>query len=71
MAMLDIDGRRDPITSVRHIAGENRKVYDIDVLPTHNYVAAGLVTHNSIYRFRGAEVGNMNEFVRDFGINES
>ena len=28
----------------------------------------GLVTHNSIYRFRGAEVGNMNEFVRDFGV---
>src|SRR5580765_4485438 len=24
----------------------------------------------SIYRFRGAEVGNMNEFVRDFGITE-
>jgi DNA helicase-2/ATP-dependent DNA helicase PcrA len=28
------------------------------------------VTHNSIYRFRGAEVGNMNEFVRDFGVKE-
>jgi DNA helicase-2/ATP-dependent DNA helicase PcrA len=24
----------------------------------------------SIYRFRGAEVGNMNEFVRDFGVSE-
>ena len=24
----------------------------------------------SIYRFRGAEVGNMNEFVRDFGITD-
>jgi DNA helicase-2/ATP-dependent DNA helicase PcrA len=24
----------------------------------------------SIYRFRGAEVGNMNEFVRDFGIRD-
>ena len=24
----------------------------------------------SIYRFRGAEVGNMNEFVRDFGVDE-
>ena len=24
----------------------------------------------SIYRFRGAEVGNMNEFVRDFGVRE-
>jgi DNA helicase-2/ATP-dependent DNA helicase PcrA len=24
----------------------------------------------SIYRFRGAEVGNMNEFLRDFGVSE-
>ncbi|HEX6633359.1 MAG TPA: 3'-5' exonuclease, partial [Usitatibacter sp.] len=43
---------------------------DIDVFPTHNYIAGGLVTHNSIYRFRGAEVGNMNEFVRDFDVKD-
>src|SRR6185437_12098237 len=70
MAMIGADGGIDIVESVRRIPGERRKVFDIDVFPTHNYIAAGLVTHNSIYRFRGAEVGNMNEFVRDFGIKE-
>ena len=70
MLMIGGTGLADRVTSVRRIPGESRKVYDLDVFPTHNYVAAGLVTHNSIYRFRGAEVGNMNEFVRDFGIRE-
>jgi DNA helicase-2/ATP-dependent DNA helicase PcrA len=70
MAMMGEDGLPEIVTSVRRLSGERRRVYDIDVFPTHNYVAAGLVTHNSIYRFRGAEVGNMNEFVRDFGIRE-
>ncbi|MGZ5033082.1 MAG: UvrD-helicase domain-containing protein [Usitatibacter sp.] len=70
MAMIGGDGELDIVEGVRRIPGERRKVYDIDVFPTHNYIAAGLVTHNSIYRFRGAEVGNMNEFVRDFGVGE-
>ncbi|HEX4779985.1 MAG TPA: 3'-5' exonuclease, partial [Usitatibacter sp.] len=70
MAMIGGDGELDIVESVRRVSGERRKVYDIDVRPTHNFVAAGLVTHNSIYRFRGAEVGNMNEFVRDFGVKE-
>ncbi len=70
MAMFGADGTLDIVESVRRIAAQGRTVFDLDVFPTHNYVAAGLVTHNSIYRFRGAEVGNMNEFVRDFGIRE-
>ena len=70
MTMIAGDGELDVVESVRRIPGKGQKVYDLDVYPTHNYVAAGLVTHNSIYRFRGAEVGNMNEFVRDFDIKE-
>jgi DNA helicase-2/ATP-dependent DNA helicase PcrA len=70
MAMICGSGELDVVESVRRIPGERRKVYDIDVFPTHNYVASGLVTHNSIYRFRGADVGNMNEFVRDFDVKE-
>jgi len=70
MVMIGEDGAAEAVTSVRRLSGGGRRVYDIDVFPTHNYVAAGLVTHNSIYRFRGAEVGNMNEFVRDFGVKE-
>ncbi|HEV7801060.1 MAG TPA: UvrD-helicase domain-containing protein, partial [Burkholderiales bacterium] len=70
MLMLQADGRVDEVRLIRRFHGRGRKVYDIDVVPTHNFVAGGLVTHNSIYRFRGAEVGNMNEFVRDFGVKE-
>ena len=70
MVMLQANGLRDVVRSVRRFAGNGFKVYDLDVVPSHNYVAAGLVTHNSIYRFRGAEVGNMNEFVRDFDVKE-
>ena len=70
MVMMGEDGLPDTVTSVRRLRGEGRRVCDLDVFPTHNYVAAGLVTHNSIYRFRGAEVGNMNELVRDFGVKD-
>ena len=70
MAMIDFEGKISVVQSVRRIPGEGRKVYDLDVFPTHNYIASGLVTHNSIYRFRGAEIGNMNELVRDFGIKD-
>ena len=31
-------------------------VYDINVEGTHNFIADGLVTHNSIYGFRGADI---------------
>jgi superfamily I DNA/RNA helicase len=70
MTMLAEDGGPDVVVSVRRLTGERRRVHDIDVFPTHNYIAGGLVTHNSIYRFRGAEVGNMNEFVRDFDVKD-
>ncbi|HET7549419.1 MAG TPA: UvrD-helicase domain-containing protein, partial [Usitatibacter sp.] len=70
MSVMCEDGEAEVVASVRRIAGERRAVHDIDVFPTHNYVANGIVTHNSIYRFRGAEVGNMNEFVRDFDVRD-
>jgi DNA helicase-2/ATP-dependent DNA helicase PcrA len=37
-------------------------VYDLEVDGTHTYVAEGMVVHNSIYNFRGADIRNIMEF---------
>ncbi|MFA6254439.1 MAG: UvrD-helicase domain-containing protein [Patescibacteria group bacterium] len=41
-------------------------VYDLEVENTHNFVADGIVVHNSIYKFRGASVSNILEFKHDY-----
>jgi DNA helicase II / ATP-dependent DNA helicase PcrA len=41
-------------------------VYDLNIEQTHNFVANGVVTHNSIYRWRGAKVENLHKFREDF-----
>jgi ATP-dependent DNA helicase UvrD/PcrA len=37
-------------------------VYDLEVTPTHSYVAGGLLVHNSVYGFRGADFRNIVQF---------
>jgi DNA helicase-2/ATP-dependent DNA helicase PcrA len=41
-------------------------VYDLEIARTHNFVANGVVVHNSIYKFRGAAISNILEFVKNF-----
>ena len=65
MAMWDENGRRDEVVRVEHVALHG-PVYDLDVEPTHNFIANGIVTHNSIYAFRGADIQNILGFQDDF-----
>jgi len=39
-------------------------VYDLEVDRTHNFIANGVVVHNSIYKFRGAAISNVLGFKR-------
>jgi superfamily I DNA/RNA helicase len=61
MLMFDADGGYDVVEAVEPVALE-RPVYDLDIEHTHNFIANGLVTHNSIYGFRGADIRNILDF---------
>jgi len=65
MAMFSSDGGYDLVESVEQIELD-RPVYDINVEGTHNFIAGGLVTHNSVFAFRGADIRNILDFEDDF-----
>jgi DNA helicase-2/ATP-dependent DNA helicase PcrA len=65
MVMVVDSGRFDVVERIDYETCD-AEVYDINVERTHNFVAGGVVTHNSIYRWRGARVENLNQFRRDF-----
>jgi superfamily I DNA/RNA helicase len=65
MEMLGEDGEYDRVVDIERVP-LLASVHDIDVEGVHNFVANGLVTHNSIYRFRGADVRNILDFQDDY-----
>ncbi len=65
MTVFAGDGSYDIVEWVSRVPLE-RPVYDLDVEDTHNFVANGIVTHNSIYSFRHAEIRNILDFEKDF-----
>jgi DNA helicase-2/ATP-dependent DNA helicase PcrA len=65
MVMVDEAGAFDLVTGVQEITID-APVYDLDVERTHNFVANGVVTHNSVYKFRGADYRNLMRFEESF-----
>ncbi|MSO78064.1 MAG: hypothetical protein EXQ79_00465 [Acidimicrobiia bacterium] len=65
MVMVDEAGEFDVVTDVRPTEIDGT-VYDLDIEQTHNFVANGIVTHNSVYSFRGADVRNLMRFEEVF-----
>ncbi len=66
MVMATESGKFDVVARIEREECEG-EVYDLNVDRTHNFIANGVVTHNSIYRWRGARVENMQHFRREFG----
>jgi superfamily I DNA/RNA helicase len=65
MVMFDGEGGYELVESVERVELD-RPVYDLDIEHTHNFIANGIVTHNSIYSFRGADITNILNFTDDF-----
>jgi len=65
MVMVADSGQFDVVERIVYETYD-AEVHDINVERTHNFIAGGVVTHNSIYRWRGARVENLNQFRRDF-----
>jgi DNA helicase II / ATP-dependent DNA helicase PcrA len=65
MALFTADGY-DIVSTVSRVPVSQSSVFDLDIEKTHNFIANGIVTHNCIYSWRGAEIKNMLHFEKTY-----
>lgn len=56
----------DLVEKVNKIKTKDKKVYDIDIEKSHNFIANDIITHNCIYSWRGANLKNILNFEKDY-----
>jgi len=66
MAMFSKDGGYGVVKKVERLPGKKVRLYDLDIEHTHNFIANGILTHNSIYSWRGADFKNLMRFEKDY-----
>ncbi len=65
--LVEVDGRfEEVVVDSVEIVDHDGPVYDLEVEASHTYVAGGVLVHNSIYRFRGADLSNILQFEEAF-----
>ena len=69
MVMVTEDGTLEVVDAVDRVRLD-KPVYDLNVEGTHNFIANGIITHNCLYGFRGAEARNMLCFGERFPAHE-